>query len=291
MSTSRHVAIAAVLLLWAASAEAAPAPPDVSCTACAVGDAVGHVYWGRAVDQRLPNASSTKIVTALVVLDRVPLEDEVTVSASAAATPGGYLSLEPGEVLTVEDLLHGLLMASSNDAAVALAQHVSGSEKAFVEEMNETATDLGARGTHFVTPHGLDAPGHVSTARDLAGFAAALLEEPHLARIVAATGYTLSDGETITNSNPLLEGYEGATGVKTGMTAAAGEVLVASATRSGTGIIAVALGSPDAAADAAALLDYGFVLARRTFPAPIADRFARTVVASARELAGEVKGS
>jgi serine-type D-Ala-D-Ala carboxypeptidase (penicillin-binding protein 5/6) len=288
MSTHRHVAIAVALLLWAAPAGAAPEPPPVSCTACAVADARGRVYWGRAVDEGLPNASTTKIVTALVVLDSVPLQEEVTVSASAAATPSGYLTLEAGQVLTVDDLLHGLLMASSNDAAVALAEHVSGSEEAFVEEMNETATDLGAKGTHFTTPHGLDAPGHVSTARDLAAFAAALLAEPKLARIVSATDYTLSNGATITNSNPLLEGYKGATGVKTGMTAAAGEVLVASATRSKTSIIAVALGSPDASADAAALLDYGFDLAKRTFPAPVAGRFAKAVVASARTLAAVV---
>jgi D-alanyl-D-alanine carboxypeptidase (penicillin-binding protein 5/6) len=237
------------------------------------------------VGEPLPNASTTKIVTALVVVESVSMAEQVDVSEEAAATPDGYLALQAGDVLPVEDLLHGLLMASSNDAAVALAEHVAGSEEAFVERMNETAEDLGATGTHFETSHGLDVPGHASTAADLARFAAALLSEPQLARIVAATDYTLGDGTAITNSNPLLESYEGANGVKTGMTAAAGEVLVASAQRSGLTVIAVALGSPDASADAARLLDFGFELARRVAPAPVARRFARSLTASAGALA------
>ncbi len=270
---------------------AAPEPPDVSCRACAVADSRGTVLWGRSAREALPNASTTKIVTALVVVDNASASEDVTVSDAAAGTPGGYLALEAGDVLTVGDLLHGLLMASSNDAAVALAEHVSGSEEAFVDQMNETAADLGAKRTHFETPHGLDTPGHASTARDLARFAATLLAEPQLAAIVGSPAHTLSDGTTVTNSNPLLETYEGATGVKTGMTAAAGEVLVASAQRSGPSVIVVALGSPNASEDATKLLDFGFEVVRRVAPAPVVRRFATSLLRSARELAAAAVGS
>jgi serine-type D-Ala-D-Ala carboxypeptidase (penicillin-binding protein 5/6) len=289
MSTCRHVAAAlSMVVLLGGPAGAAPRPPDVACTACAIADRSGTLLWGREADMPLPNASTTKIVTALVVVENASMSEEVTVSAAAAATSDGYLALEAGDVLPVKDLLHGLLMASSNDAAVALAEHVAGSEEAFVDQMNEIVAELGGEGTHFETPHGLDVPGHVSTAGDLAAFGAELLDDPRLARIVATTDYTLSDGEAITNSNPLLESYNGANGIKTGMTAAAGEVLVASARRSGPTAIAVALGSPDASADAAALLDRGLALVGRVAPAPVAGRFATGVMRSARGLAGRV---
>jgi serine-type D-Ala-D-Ala carboxypeptidase (penicillin-binding protein 5/6) len=288
MSPCRYVVLVAALILWGSPARAAPEPPDVACTACAVTDSRGSILWGREVGESLPNASTTKIVTALVVVESAAMAERVRVSEEAAATSYGYLALQAGDVLPVEDLLHGLLMASSNDAAVALAEHVSGSQEAFVDRMNETAEDLGATGTHFETPHGLDSPGHVSTASDLALFAAVLLRDTRLARIVATTDYTLSDGTTISNSNPLLESYKGANGVKTGMTAAAGEVLVASAQRSGPTVIAVALGSPDASADATRLLDFGFELARRMAPVPVARRFVRSLMESAGAFAERV---
>jgi D-alanyl-D-alanine carboxypeptidase (penicillin-binding protein 5/6) len=134
----------------------------------------------------------------------------------------------------------------------------------------------------------LDEPGHVSTAADLARLGAALLAEPSLAAIAATTSYTLSDGEAITNSNLLLESYAGANGIKTGTTAEAGQVLVASATRRTRTTIAVALGSEDAATDAAALLDYGFDILARIAPAAGARRFARGVLTSVRDLASAV---
>jgi D-alanyl-D-alanine carboxypeptidase (penicillin-binding protein 5/6) len=201
------------------------------------------------------------MVTALVVIQAADLGDEVRTSRAAAATGGGGFDLEPGDTFSVEELLHALLLSSSNDAAVALAEHVSGSEEAFVARMNRFAASLGARGSHFVTPHGLDVPGHYSTARDLARFALAVLRRPALAAIVATPSVTISGpsgSHRLVNTNPLLEDYEGAVGVKTGYTASAGDVLVAAAERNGRRLIAVAMGSASAADDARALLDYGF---------------------------------
>ena len=232
-------------------------------------DDTGRELFAKNASAQLPNASTTKMTTALVVRGEASPNESVMVSRTAAATGGGGLDLRPGEIFSVEALLYALLLDSSNDAAVALAEHVSGSQEAFVEEMNETVEDLGASDTHFVTAHGLDMPGHGSSARDLALIAAELLEDPLLATIVAtADAQVKGPAGTIPleNRNLLLEGYPGATGVKTGFTAGAGNVLVASAERDGRRLIAVAMHSEDAALDSAALLDYGW------------ERLARTVV-------------
>lgn len=219
------------------------------------------MLWGREIDSPRANASTTKMVTALVVLGAARLDETVRASRNAASTGGGGLDLQPGDTFSVEDLLHALLLSSSNDAAVALAEHVAGSEAAFVARMNRVARSLGASGSRFVTSHGLDAPGHLSTARDLARIALAVLRRPVLARIVGLPSATISGSSgshKLVNTNPLLQTYEGAIGVKTGYTAGAGDVLVAAAVRGGRRLIAVAMGSSDAAADARALLDYGF---------------------------------
>jgi D-alanyl-D-alanine carboxypeptidase (penicillin-binding protein 5/6) len=191
----------------------------------------------------------------------------VAVSETAAATLGGGLELHAGEIFSVEALLNALLLTSSNDAAVALAEHVAGSEAAFVELMNDYAASIGALDTHYVTAHGLDMPGHGSSARDLAVIAAELLAVPELARIVARTDAiveTPAGTARLENRNVLLESYSGATGVKTGFTADAGNVLVASAERDGRRLIVVAMDSVDAAADATALLDLGWELLEQT---------------------------
>ena len=224
------------------------------------------MLWGREVDTPRANASTTKMVTALVVVAAARLDEPVRASRNAAATGGGGFDLQPGDTFSVGDLLHALLLSSSNDAAVALAEHVAGSEEAFVARMNRAVRSFGARGTRFVTSHGLDVPGHYSTPRDLARFALAVLRRPALAEIVALPSATISGSSgahRLVNTNPLLETYEGAVGVKTGYTAGAGDVLVAAAERRGRRLIAVAMGSTDAAADARALLDYGFAVLGR----------------------------
>lgn len=227
----------------------------------------GRVLFVRRPDARLPMASTTKMVTAVLVVDGAALSEQVQVSANAAATGGGGLDLQPGQTFTVDDLLYALLLTSSNDSAVALAEHVEGSEPAFVAAMNEFAASIGADDTAFVTSHGLDAPGHYSSARDLADIAAVLLEDPVLATIVA-TPSTSIEGPNgsilLDNRNSLLESYRGAVGVKTGYTLGAGNVLVGAASRRGRTLISVAMDSVNATTDTEVLLDHGFARLRRT---------------------------
>ncbi|HEX2196103.1 MAG TPA: serine hydrolase [Actinomycetota bacterium] len=241
---------------------AAPLPPrpPLTCAACLV-MVDDDVLWGREVDTPRANASTTKMATAVLVVREAELDEPVEASRTAAATGGGGFDLRPGDVFTVGELLHALLLSSSNDAAVALAEHVAGSEPAFVERMNRLGRSLGLQRSRFATSHGLDVPDHYSTARDLARLALAVLRRPVLAEIVATAETTItgtSGTHRLVNTNPLLESYEGAVGVKTGYTSGAGDVLVAAAVRSGRRLVAVAMGSDDAAADARALLDYGF---------------------------------
>jgi D-alanyl-D-alanine carboxypeptidase (penicillin-binding protein 5/6) len=207
------------------------------------------------------------MLTALLVRSRATPAEVVTVSARAATTGGGGLDLHAGERYTVGDLLYALLLTSSNDAAVALAEHVAGSEGEFVAAMNDRAARLGLEGSRFVSPHGLDRPGHFSTATDLARLAARLLRDDLLARVVRTRATTIRHSEEVlqlANRNPLLETYRGAIGVKTGFTDAAGDVLVAAARRAGRRLIAVAMGSRDAARDCRRLLDHGFARLRRS---------------------------
>jgi D-alanyl-D-alanine carboxypeptidase (penicillin-binding protein 5/6) len=261
-----------VALVAASSGVARAAPPGrVTCRACIIVDDTGRTLFARAPHLRLANASTTKMATALVVVQTADLHAVVVVSPDAAAVGGGGLDLDAGDVYRVSDLLYALLLTSSNEAAVALAEHVAGSETAFVEAMNALVTRLGATDTHFVTSHGLDAPGHYSSAADLALIAAALLRRPTLARIVATPAARIEGPggtELIENRNVLLETYRGAIGVKTGYTTNAGNVLVAAARRSGRTLIAVAMHADDAAADSRLLLDYGFERLRHTILLP-----------------------
>ena len=261
LSTSFLIALG-LLLAAASPGRARPAPPTgASCSACIVVDDAGKALWSRAPGEALPNASTTKIATALVVVRAADLDEQVTVSEGAAAAGGGGLDLVAGDVYSVGDLLHALLMTSSNDAAAALAEHVSGTQDAFVAEMNDLLDELGARDTTFLTPHGLDTPGHAASARDLALLGARLLEHPVLAATVATEETTVEGSpgpQELVNTNLLLDAYEGAVGIKTGETALAGQVLVGAAERRGELVVAVAMHSSDAASDVAALLDYGF---------------------------------
>ena len=242
-------------------------PPEVTCESCIVVDDHLRVLFRRRADDRRANASTTKMVTALVVLGAARPSEEVRISPTAAAVGRGGLDLHAGDRFSVKELLYALLMSSSNDSAVALAEHVSASEAAFVERMNSLASSIGARDSRFVTAHGLDTSGHYSTATDLAAIGAALLERPLLARIVATPKKVVVGArgpQVVENRNLLLETYKGAIGIKTGFTALAGNVLVAAARRHHRTVVAVAMGSVDAAADAAELLDYGFARLKQT---------------------------
>jgi D-alanyl-D-alanine carboxypeptidase (penicillin-binding protein 5/6) len=252
---------------WVPAAAGRRAPPEVSCASCIVVADGGRVLWSRAPDVRRANASTTKMATALVTVAAAGLDEEIKVSASAAGTGGGGLDLRAGDVYSVEELLYALLLTSSNDAAVALAERVGGGHEAFVAEMNRRLPRWGAIDTHFVTAHGLDTPGHFSTAEDLALIGRRLLHDPELAAIVATPRTVITGPEgavEVENRNLLLETYRGAIGIKTGYTASAGNVLVAAARRHRRTVVAVAMGSADATADARALLDEGFARLRRT---------------------------
>lgn len=229
-------------------------PPLKAAAAILVDVHSGEVLVALNEHQRLPPASTTKIMTALLTLEHGLLEDVVTIG-DEVRVEGARAGLMPGEALTLRDLLYALLLPSGNDAAVVIARHIAGSEDAFVMLMNNRAQELGLADTHFTNPHGLDAPNHYSSAYDLQRLTLAALANPEFARIVATKEITV-DRHRWVNRNKLLDDYFGADGVKTGTTEAAGECLVASATRGGSQALVVVLGSTDRYADANALLDY-----------------------------------
>lgn len=216
----------------------------------------GQVLAAISPDQPRPIASLTKIMTALLTLERANLQDPVVISPSALVGESS-MGLQAGEVLTVEDLLWGLLLNSGNDAAVALAEHIAGSEADFVALMNARAAELGLTQTHFANAHGMDAPEHFSSAADLRRLTETALAYPLFRQIVATQSYVAA-GHPLVNRNELLAAYPGADGVKTGTTDLAGQNLIATVTRGGHQALAVLLGSNDRYADAIGLFDYYF---------------------------------
>ena len=221
-------------------------------------DAVtGKTLYERRSGERSLIASTTKILTALVVCRRCNVLDRVKIPAEAVGVEGSSLYLREGEVLTVQELLYGLMLQSGNDAAVALAIYCGGTVEGFSELMNDTARELGMTGSHFVNPHGLDAPQHYSTARDLAVLAAEAMKDPVFARTVSTKQIRVGERH-LRNHNKLLWRVEGADGVKTGFTKAAGRLLVSSAVRNGRRLVCVTINAPDDWNDHAALLEQGF---------------------------------
>lgn len=211
------------------------------------------VLLDKQADAPRPMASTTKIMTALLALENGQPDDVITVPAAALTVGGSSMYLSAGENLTLEDLLYGLLLPSANDAAVTIAIHVAGSEEAFVALMNRRAAELGLTQTHFANSHGLDAPGHYASARDLYTLTRAALQYPLFARIVATVSYEAA-GHALTNTNDLLTLDAYGDGVKTGTTDEAGECLVASVNQDGHRTILVILGSTQRYADAQTLL-------------------------------------
>ena len=219
----------------------------------------GIILSGKNISARMGMASTTKIMTALIAIERLDPDSVVSVPKEAVGIEGSSLYLTEGEKITVSDLLYGLMLESGNDAAVALAIAVSGSEEEFVELMNRRAEELGLEDTHFVNPHGLSDDDHYTTAYDLAKLTCAALENETFERIVSTGTAVISDGRrTLYNHNRLLGSYEGCIGVKTGYTIATGRTLVTAARRDGMTLVAVTLNDRSDWADHAALLDYGF---------------------------------
>ena len=217
----------------------------------------GRVLYEQNADAKMLIASTTKIMTALVALEQGELDEIVTVSREAAWTEGSSMYLKEGEELTLETLLYGLLLCSGNDAAVAIAEHIAGSEAGFARLMNEKAEELGMTGSSFANPNGLDDELHYSTARDMARLACAAVENETLVRIASTKSVTIG-GRTMSNHNKLLNLVEGCIGLKTGYTQAAGRTLVSCAERAGQRLVAVTLQDGNDWADHEALLEYGF---------------------------------
>lgn len=241
--------------------------PEVTAAGAVLWDpADAVVLAGVAEDAPLRMASTTKVMTVLLALEALEaglVADSLVVSAAAAAVgriPGGAsLGLQEGEVVAVRDLLAALLLRSGNDGAVAIAEHVAGSEAAFVAEMNQRARDLGLIDTAFVNATGLtDELSHHATPLDLAWLGQIAMDHPDFASWAGATSLDLPPFGLLENRNELLQAYPGATGIKTGFTNLAGLCLVASAERDGRVLYAVVLGSEDRVADTAALFDHGF---------------------------------
>lgn len=239
----------------AAFAEALPPVEARSCIVLCADD--GSTLYAKNADSRCLIASTTKLMTALVCLENTPLDGVFTAQARHCAVEGSSMYLKAGERYTVRELLLGLLLASGNDAALALAEHTAGSEAAFVRLMNRKAGELGLRNTHFENPHGLDAVTHYSTARDLALLLCACMENPAFRSLTAVRAADVA-GQTLLNHNRLLSMCPGCIGGKTGYTRAAGRCLASCCARDGMTLVCVTLSDPDDWNDHMRLYDWAF---------------------------------
>lgn len=232
--------------------------------------ATGEVLYEKNADERLAPASMTKIGSMLMIMEaidsgKLSLDDEVTISEEAAAMGGSQVFLEAGEVYSVHDLLKGVAIASGNDAVVALAEKLAGSQEAFVDMMNKRFKELGANNTNFVNAHGLDAEGHYSTARDMSILARELLNHKKILEYTSIYEEYLekNDGTKtwLVNTNKLVRFYEGVDGLKTGFTETAGYCLTATAKKDDFRLISVVMGedsTENRSSDTVKLLNYGF---------------------------------
>ena len=221
----------------------------------------GKLLKGENVGLRLPMASTTKIMTAMIVIENCGTDEEVVIADEAVGTEGSSVYLCKGERMTVKDLLYGLMLASGNDAAVALAIHTAGTVKAFVDLMNEKADSLGLTSTHFITPSGLHDDSHLTTAYELCLITREALKNDLFREIVSTKYYTTESGDktrTFKNKNSLLWNYDGAFGVKTGYTMAAGRCLVFGAERDGMTLVGALLNCRPMFEKAAELMDGAF---------------------------------
>jgi len=266
----------------AENSELVGAAPAVPMPAGVLRTSDGRTLWEREPHEERAMASITKIMTALVVLDNADLSASVAISPQAAAVKESGVDLVAGEHFTVQQLLEATLIPSANDAAYALAEHVAGSEDAFVGLMNQKAAELGLERSAFTNPHGLDEPGHYTCAGDIATLISVAMADPRFAEIVAKPSITWTSGgvsKVYESSNELLGEYEGMLGGKTGFTNQAGYSVVLEAERQGVGLIAVVLGGTsedDRFEQARTLLDWGF------------EHYAITEVASGETTAGLV---
>lgn len=271
----RNIFLIACIILFAAAVLPAAAvanhtaePPEIRTDARAaalIDVGSGRILYSHNGDERLLIASLTKIMTAVVALENGNLTDIVTVSPSAVGKEGSSIYLREGQQMTLHNLLYGLMLRSGNDAAAAIAEHIGGTEEGFVYMMNEKAAELGLANTSFRNPHGLDMEDHYSSAVDLAKLTAYALKNPDFREIVSTKVKRVPNSDPEArwdhiwyNKNKMLTLYEGADGVKTGYTKAAGRGLVSSATRDGRQLAAVTINDGNDWLDHARLLDWGF---------------------------------
>ena len=217
----------------------------------------GRVLYEKRAEEKSLIASTTKIMTALVICEQTNVLDRVKIPKEAVGIEGSSMYLKEGEVLTVQELLYGLMLQSGNDAAVALAIYCGGTVEGFTELMNDKAHRLGMTQSHFANPNGLDSPGNYSTARDMALLTAYAMQNPIFAQTVSTKTITIGE-RCLRNHNKLLWQLEGANGVKTGYTKAAGRILISSVTRMGRQLIAVTFNDPNDWQDHKTLIEDGF---------------------------------
>ncbi len=251
-------------LLLPISCRAEAGIPQVSAKSAVLIDTMtGSVLYEKNARQQLPMASTTKIMTAICALEHGNLDEPFEIHPSAVGVEGSSIYLAHGEVMTLRDLVYGLMLHSGNDAAVAIAMRVSGSVEAFADLMNQTAAKIGAVDTHFQNPNGLDDPQHYTTAYDLAQITRYGMKNSEFAKIAGTKETRIpwqgkENGRLLKNHNKMLSLYEGADGVKTGYTKKDGRCLVSSATRNGFQAIAVTLNAPDDWNDHTKMLNYAF---------------------------------
>ncbi|MBE6532963.1 MAG: D-alanyl-D-alanine carboxypeptidase [Ruminococcaceae bacterium] len=217
--------------------------------------------YSKNQNERLPMASTTKIMTAMIALEECEGDEVVVIGGESVGIEGSSAYLREGDELTMEELTYALLLQSANDAAVAIAYHIGGSVEAFADMMNKRARDMGLSDTNFENPHGLDSSEHYTTAHDLAKIAAAALENPKFKEIASTykkSFVTEERSRTYVNHNKLLNMYDGCIGVKTGFTKKSGRCLVGAAERDGLTFITVTLDAPSDWADHKAMLNYGY---------------------------------
>lgn len=246
----------------------------------------GEIIYAENADEKLPMASTTKIMTALLLCENADLSEEITVSADMLKVEGSSMGLLAGDRVTYHDLLYGMMLASGNDAANVTAISLAGSVQKFADMMNRKAEELGLKNTHFVTPSGLDADGHYTTARELALLAAYALKNEDFAKAAASKSEVLNYGNppyrrSLTNHNKMLKLFDGAVGVKTGFTKKSGRCLVSAARRDGKLAVAVTLNDPNDWDDHANLLNYGLKSIKQTRFTPKTSSYSIPVIGSA----------
>lgn len=247
---------------------AAPAAPGISASqAILIDGKTGKVLYEKNADQKAYPASTTKIMTALLVLETLelydsPIDQKVTIPAEAEGVEGSSLYLKAGEKISLQDLLYGLMLHSGNDAAVALAIITAGDVTSFVEKMNERAAALYCKNTHFANPNGLFDENHYTTVRDMSLIAKEAMTHKMFRTIVSAPSWDAeretNDFKHFYNKNKTVHEFKGGTGIKIGFTKASGRTLVASSERNGKELICVVMGAPNWFNDAYTLMEYGF---------------------------------